>query len=115
MHYQRIILILFCSLAVSLGYAEEEWGADEIFLQMSEMRKEIQQLQQKVAGLEQKLAEQQPKPAPIALKGSKNITLVNRMLLSLYWNFPITSVLIAPNIIKTFCRNCANAISTREQ
>jgi protein-disulfide isomerase len=69
------MLIFFWSLTISVVQAEEKWVADEIFLQMSEMRKEIQQVQQKVAGLEQKLANQQPKLAPIALKGLESMTL----------------------------------------
>lgn len=72
---KRIVLIISWSVTTNITHAEEKWVADEIFLQMSEMRKEIQQLQQKVAGLEQKLADQQPKLAPIALKGSENMTL----------------------------------------
>ncbi|MEQ1529177.1 MAG: hypothetical protein ABL925_07665 [Methylococcales bacterium] len=47
----RIILLIIWSLSIDIGYAEEKWIADEIFLQISEMRKQIQTLQQKVAGL----------------------------------------------------------------
>lgn len=73
--FVRIILVLVWSLTVNAAQAEEKWVADEIFMQMSEMRKEIRQLQQKVAGLEQKLADQQPKLAPIALDGTEEMTL----------------------------------------
>ncbi|MBD9358870.1 DsbA family protein [Methylomonas albis] len=62
-------------MSTSIAYAEEKWVADEIFTQMSEMRKEIGQLKDRVAGLEQKLAEAQPKAAPISLVGSENMTL----------------------------------------
>jgi protein-disulfide isomerase len=58
-----------------VAQAEDKWVADEIFLQISEMRKEIQQLQQKVAGLEQKLAEQQPKLTAIDLTGTDNSSI----------------------------------------
>lgn len=46
------VLVCFVYSTVSFAQAEDKWVADEIFLQMSEMRKEIQQLQQRVAGLE---------------------------------------------------------------
>ncbi|TAK60986.1 thioredoxin domain-containing protein [Methylobacter sp.] len=71
----RIILIFAWSLVTNVAQAEEKWVADEIFLQMSEMRKEIQQLQQKVAGLEQKLTDAQPKLTPIPLTGLEKMTL----------------------------------------
>ena len=72
---KRIILIVTWSLTLNGVHAEEKWVADEIFLQMSEMRKEIQQLQQKVTGLEQKLADAQPKQVPISLAGLEKMTL----------------------------------------
>lgn len=71
----RIILILACALSIKIAHAEEKWVADEIFLQLSDMRKEIQRLQQQVAGLEQKLVDTQPKLAPIPLAESEAMTL----------------------------------------
>ena len=63
------------SMTANIGYAEEKWVADEIFIQMSEMRKEMGQLKEKVAGLEQKLADRQPKLDPIPLVGTEAMTL----------------------------------------
>ena len=74
----RIILIFTWSLTAPIVQAEEKWVADEIFLQMSEMRKEIKQLQQKVAGLEQKLSAALPKSTPIPLAGFEQMTLGNQ-------------------------------------
>jgi protein-disulfide isomerase len=71
----QVIIILVWCLTINIGYAEEKWVADEIFLQMSDMRKEIQQLQKKVAGLEQKLADAQPKLVPIPLAGTEKMSL----------------------------------------
>lgn len=72
---KRIILIITWSLAANVVHSEDKWVADEIFLQMSEMRKEIQLLQQKVSTLEQKQAAQQPKQVPIPLAGLEKMTL----------------------------------------
>lgn len=72
---KRIILMVTLSLTLNGVQAEEKWVADEIFLQMSDMRKEIQQLQQKVADLEQRLSVAQPKQAPIPLAGLEKMTL----------------------------------------
>lgn len=72
---KSISLIFILAVLASPVQAEEKWVADEIFMQMSEMRKEIGQLKEKVAGLEQKLVEQQPKLAPIPLAGTENMTL----------------------------------------
>lgn len=71
----RIMLIFACGLNTNVGQAQEKWVADEIFLQMSEMRKEIKQLQQKVTSLEQKLTNAQPKQPPIPLAGLEEMTL----------------------------------------
>lgn len=68
-------LIIMLVLMEDFACAEEKWIADEIFTQMSEMRKEIQQLKDKVAGLEQKQQAQQPKATPIAIKGSEKMSL----------------------------------------
>jgi protein-disulfide isomerase len=62
-------------IATNVVPAEEKWVADEIFMQMSEMRKDIRQLQQQVALLEEKLAERETKLAPISLNGSEKMTL----------------------------------------
>ncbi|WP_426991522.1 DsbA family protein [Methylomonas sp. CM2] len=55
--------------------ADEKWVADEIFTQMSEMRKEIGALKEKIATLEQKISEGKPKSSPIPLAGSEAMTL----------------------------------------
>lgn len=65
-------MCLIC-LYTKLGYTEEKWVADEIFLQMSEMKQQIQQLQQKVTLLEQQLAVQ-PSVAPIAFPDSDKMS-----------------------------------------
>ncbi|OAI20172.1 hypothetical protein A1359_21320 [Methylomonas lenta] len=67
-------LLIFC-VPTNMVHAEEKWVADEIFMQMSEMRKEIGQLKEKVAGLEQKLSDQQPKAAPVPLTGTESMSL----------------------------------------
>ena len=72
---KSIWLIAILALLANTGYAEEKWIADEIFMQMSEMRKEIGLLKEKVAGLEQKLVDQQPNLAPIPLAGTDSMTL----------------------------------------
>lgn len=66
-----LLSLLWCLPTVS--HAEDKWVADEIFLQMSEMREQIQQLQVKVAGLEQQLGGQ-PSAAPVSLHGSENMS-----------------------------------------
>lgn len=70
-----IVSLLLLAFLAGSAHAEEKWVADEIFTQLSEMRKEIGQLKEKVAGLEQKLAEVQPKALPISLAGTENMTL----------------------------------------
>lgn len=72
---KRTVLIVIWIMTANIVHAEEKWVADEIFMQMSEMRKEIGQLKEKLAGLEQKLAVQQPKPAPVPLAGTEAMTL----------------------------------------
>lgn len=73
--YRWAVWLLIYSVSTNIVQAEEKWVADEIFMQMSEMRKEIAQLKVKVAGLEQKLADKEPKLEPISLLGSENMTL----------------------------------------
>lgn len=72
---KRTVVIVMWSMTANIGYAEEKWVADEIFMQMSEMRKEIGKLKEKVAVLEQKLADQQPKAVPVPLAGTEAMTL----------------------------------------
>lgn len=60
--FKLTVLIWCCISLVPDVHAEEKWIADEIFLQMSEMRKEIQQLKQQVNELNGQVRE---------LKGSK--------------------------------------------
>ncbi|WFP50821.1 thioredoxin domain-containing protein [Methylomonas sp. EFPC3] len=67
------LIVMWMGLA-NIAYAEEKWVADEIFMQISEMRKEIGQLKEKVAYLEQRLADQQPKVAPVSLVGTEAMT-----------------------------------------
>lgn len=76
-YMKSISLIFILAVLASPAHAEEKWVADEIFMQMSEMRKEIGQLKEKVAGLEQKLADSQPKAAPISLAVSEKMALGN--------------------------------------
>lgn len=71
----RMLLFFAWSLAASASQAEEKWVADELFLQLADMRKAVQQLQQKVSVLEQQLVGQQPKLAAIDLAGSERMTL----------------------------------------
>jgi uncharacterized coiled-coil protein SlyX len=66
------LFLWFASFATHFAHAEQEWVADEIFLQLSEMRKEVQQLQKRLAELEN----QQPKLAPIALTDSEAMTFL---------------------------------------
>ncbi len=73
--FVRIILITIGCLLNPVTQAEDKWVADEIFLQMSEMRKEIQLLQQKVATLEQSIAKQQPNLAAIDLAGTNKLSI----------------------------------------
>ncbi|MDD5125541.1 DsbA family protein [Methylovulum sp.] len=73
--FVRVILFFAWSLAASASQAEEKWVADELFLQLADMRKAVQQLQQKVSVLEQQLADRQPKLAAIDLAGSERMTL----------------------------------------
>lgn len=73
--HKWMICFFAWNILVNVAQAEEKWVADEIFMQMSEMRKEIQQLQKKVTGLEQKLTEQQPKLEVISLAGTEKMTL----------------------------------------
>lgn len=56
-------------------FAEEKWIADEIFMQISEMRKEISGLKEKVADLEKKLADAKPKAIPVSLSGTEAMAL----------------------------------------
>ena len=74
-NFSLALLLLLASVNNQFAQAEEKWVADEIFLQMSQMRKDIQQLQQKVAGLEQKLADVRPASPPISLLGTEKMTL----------------------------------------
>lgn len=68
------VVLIFISF-LTLGNADEKWVADEIFTQMSEMRKEIGSLKGRVADLEQKLTESKPKLIPIPLVGNESMTL----------------------------------------
>ncbi|WP_445370982.1 DsbA family protein [Methylomonas sp. HW2-6] len=70
----KAITMLFFLSWVSSVSAEEGWVADEVFTQLSEMRKEIGQLKDKVFALEQKLVQSQPKAEPISLAGAANIS-----------------------------------------
>lgn len=72
-----ITLILLGMLNVGEICADEQWIADEIFMQMSEMRKEIGQLKQRVAQLEQIVSESKPKQTPILLNETETMTLGN--------------------------------------
>lgn len=74
-------LPVFLTLALlwaSVVSAEDKWVADEIFLQLSQMRQEIQHLQKKVATLEQALAEQKAFAEPISLAGTEYASLGKR-------------------------------------
>jgi protein-disulfide isomerase len=68
-------LLWFAGVANNIAIAEQAWVADEIFLQMDEMRKEIRQLQDKVSDLEQQLVTRQPKLEPVPLVGTENMAL----------------------------------------
>ncbi len=68
------IALLFFLFWVFPVLAEESWVADEVFTQLSDMRKEIGQLKDKVAALEQKLVQAQPKAEPVSLAGAANMT-----------------------------------------
>lgn len=69
------VLLWFAGVLNTIALAEQKWVADEIFLQMSDMRKQIQQLQKQVAELEKQQAEAHPKLAPIALKDAEKMSL----------------------------------------
>lgn len=69
------VLIVIWAVSANIAHAEEKWVADEIFMQMSELRKEIGQLKGTVASLEQRLAEAYPEAAPIPLAGTEAMTL----------------------------------------
>jgi protein-disulfide isomerase len=62
-------------LTANLGYAEEKWVADEIFLQMSEMRKEIQQLKRQVNELSGQVREWKGGKAGIPLAAESGMGL----------------------------------------
>ncbi|OAI20823.1 hypothetical protein A1355_23730 [Methylomonas koyamae] len=71
----RFFLLIIGLLLSGQLQAEEKWVADEIFTQISEMRKEIGSLKGRVADLEQKLTESKPKLIPIPLVGNESMTL----------------------------------------
>jgi protein-disulfide isomerase len=72
------VVIGVLSSAHNAVHAEPPWVADEIFLQMAELRKEIKQLQDKVSGLERQLGARPSQLVPIPLAGSDNMALGKR-------------------------------------
>ncbi|MDT4330393.1 DsbA family protein [Methylomonas sp. MED-D] len=69
-----VLVILLLGLT-ELVWAKDDWVADEIFMQISEMRKEISGLKEKVANLEKKLADAKPKVAPVSLSDTEAMAL----------------------------------------
>lgn len=69
------LLLWVASCAINTAHAGQAWVADEIFLQMAELRKEIKQLQDKVSDLERQAAGQPVKADPIPLAGTGNTAL----------------------------------------
>ena len=71
---KKILLFIF-SLMAGVCRAEEKWVADEIFLQMSEMRKSIQALQNQVNDLARKVNDLTPRKPGIPLAGTEKMTM----------------------------------------
>jgi protein-disulfide isomerase len=72
---ERIAVLVVWAVLGNVAQADDKWVADEIFMQMSDMRKEIVQLKERVADLEQKLVDRQPKLSAIPLNGSENMVI----------------------------------------
>jgi protein-disulfide isomerase len=71
-----IFLAFFYLLGIAQNlYAADGWVADEIFLQMSEMKQQIHQLQVKVADLEMQIASKPGQQGrSVSLAGNENMT-----------------------------------------
>jgi protein-disulfide isomerase len=73
--FRRAILFFVLSLATGGVPAEEKWVADEIFLQMSEMRKSIQALESQVNDLTRQVNELKAQKRGVSLKGTEAMTI----------------------------------------
>lgn len=71
----RIFLVLVLVLATNDGYTQENWVADEIVKEISEMRKSIQDLRNRVSQLETRIAVITPRQPEIPLKATEGMSL----------------------------------------